>query len=155
MLPESLKSIKKELYFLCMQFVEQRIVATQKAIKAAQESANEDSKSSMGDKYETSRAMAQLEVEKNTVQLAEAIKLKRALELTPIETASTKVQTGSVVETDNGNYYMAISAGKLMIGNDSYFAVSTSSPLGSKLLGLQVGEVIEMNGRTLKLEKVY
>ena len=52
----------------------------QEAISGAQNSANEETKSSAGDKYETGRAMAQLEIEKNMTQLAEAKRLKQTLE---------------------------------------------------------------------------
>ena len=62
-----------------MAYVHERIAATQEAIYTAQLSANEETKSSAGDKYETGRAMAQLEIEKNTAQLAEALKLKQML----------------------------------------------------------------------------
>jgi hypothetical protein len=73
-------SIKQQLYAKCLVFVEQRIATAQEAIASAQRSANEETKSSAGDKYETGRAMAQLEIEKSTLQLAESFKLKQFLE---------------------------------------------------------------------------
>jgi hypothetical protein len=54
--------------------VHQRIASAEEAIRMAQESANQEGKSSAGDKYETGRAMAQLEIEKASGQLAEANK---------------------------------------------------------------------------------
>jgi hypothetical protein len=57
-------ALKTKLLTLCIKYVDDRISATQQAIQSAQASANEETKSSSGDKYETGRAMAQLEIEK-------------------------------------------------------------------------------------------
>lgn len=85
-----------------------------KAIEHAQLAANEETKSSAGDKYETGRAMMQLEIEKQSVQLAEAMKLKHVLsQINPEKTTET-IQSGSLVFTDQGNFYISISAGKLI-----------------------------------------
>jgi len=53
-----------------MAYIDQRIDAAKKAIGEAQASANEETKSSAGDKYETGRAMMQLAIEQNSTQLA-------------------------------------------------------------------------------------
>jgi len=149
-----LKDIKQKLFLLCLQFVENRIAATQQAIKSAQESANEDSKSSMGDKYETGRAMAQLEIEKNTIQLIEAKKLKSQLESIPKEQTGNQIKNGSLVITDNGNYYISISAGKFEINGETYFAISAISPLGHSILDKSENDNCVFNNRNFKVLKV-
>jgi hypothetical protein len=45
--------IKQQLYALCQEFISRRIIVAQQAIAAAQSAANEETKSSSGDKYET------------------------------------------------------------------------------------------------------
>lgn len=126
----------------------------QKAIGIAQASANEETKSSAGDKYETGRAMMQLEIEKNTVQLSEALKLKQALAaIDPIK-STTVVQPGSLVVTNQYNYYIAISAGQLKIGDKVYFAISPGSPIGMQLTGLSVGETFVFNSKVLCIEHI-
>jgi hypothetical protein len=72
-------SIKQELLQLCHQFIEERINNCQSAIDAANNSINEETKSSAGDKYETSREMMTQEIKNNSAQLAEAIKQKQML----------------------------------------------------------------------------
>ncbi|HSY60679.1 MAG TPA: hypothetical protein VK796_02335, partial [Cytophaga sp.] len=69
-------SQKNTLYAYCTDYVTERITRLKTEIKKTQSSANEETKSSAGDKYETGRAMAQLEIEKNTKQLAEAERLQ-------------------------------------------------------------------------------
>ena len=76
-----MSEIKRKLYQHCINFVDKRIAAAKETIAMAQESANEDTKSSAGDKYETGRAMAQLEIEKTAGQLEEALKDKKLLDV--------------------------------------------------------------------------
>lgn len=71
--------LKTSLLTYCNSYVESRIELAAKGIQEARESSNNDSKSSMGDKYETSKAMAHLEQEKLASQLEESYKLKRVL----------------------------------------------------------------------------
>ena len=146
--------IKQELYARCLDYVTQRIDTFQKAIVTAQRSANEETKSSAGDKYETGRAMMQLEIEKNTVQLAEAMKLKKALdEINPVAPTSS-VLPGSLVITDQRNYYISISAGQIQADNKTYFAISPASPIGSLLKGLHVGDAFIFNAKTIRIEHI-
>lgn len=146
--------IKQQLYSRCLDYVTQRIDTFQKAIVTAQRSANEETKSSAGDKYETGRAMMQLEIEKNTVQLAEAIKLKKALDEINPASLATSVVPGSLVITDQSNYYISISAGQLQIDSKTYFAISPASPIGSLLKGLQVGDAFIFNAKTIRIEQI-
>lgn len=145
--------IKEKLYTYCLRFVEQRISTTRDAMKEAQESGNEETKSSAGDKYETGRAMMHLENEKLARQLEEAYKLQRALhQLT--RKAADCIGPGSLAMTNHGNFYMAISAGKVIINGVEYFAVSPGSPIGQKLAGLEKGASILFNGRTFVVEEI-
>lgn len=132
-----MEDIKKELLKVCQDYLHQRIRAAREAIAVAQEAANDETKSSSGDKYETGRAMMQLEVEKNTVQLSESVKLRHALDRIGIENAPDTVQPGSLVVTDKGTFFVAISLGKVTLHENEYFVISPASPVGSKLIGLR------------------
>lgn len=132
--------IKQQLYQTCQDYLQMRIDAAQQAIDAAQQSANDETKSSSGDKYETGRAMMQLEVEKHTSQLAVSMKLRHALNQIRIDGASSTVQPGSLVVTDREVFFMTISLGKVVLENRSYLVISPASPLGQKLMGLGPGD---------------
>ncbi|WP_028980371.1 3-oxoacyl-ACP synthase [Sporocytophaga myxococcoides] len=147
-------SVKIKLYELCTAFVEQRIASSQKAIEHAQLAANEETKSSAGDKYETGRAMMQLEIEKQSVQLGEAMKLKQVLSQINPEKTSDSIQSGSLVFTDQGNFYISISAGKLDFEGITYFAISPVSPLGALLMTKKSGDVVQLNGKTFTIRKI-
>ena len=60
-----MNGIKQELYKQCKNYVSNCIDTAQKAIDDAVESANDDTKSSAGDKYETGREMMQQEIDRN------------------------------------------------------------------------------------------
>jgi hypothetical protein len=139
--------VKQQLFELCKTYIEQRIATAQDAIRTAQSSANEETKSSAGDKYETGRAMMQLEIEKNTVQLAEAQKLKQLLEQIKPEMKTDKVQLGSLVITDQGNFYISISVGQLVINGKIYFAIAPTSPIGLKFGGHVLGDSVPFNNK--------
>ena len=96
----------------------------------------------------------QQEKDRNTIQLNEASKLMVALNLIGTKNTSTVVETGSLVITDNGKFYLAISAGTLVVDGVSYFAVSPASPIGIKLKGLKVGDGFELNGKGYVIEEI-
>jgi transcription elongation GreA/GreB family factor len=136
------------LYDLCQDYLARRILSAKQAIAASQEAANNETKSSSGDKYETGRAMMQLEIEKDSTQLSEALKLKYALDQITLTTDAINVQAGSLVFTDHAAFFIAISVGKLIANGNTYLAISPASPMGRKLMGLKVGDSLTLNDRT-------
>ncbi len=147
-------AIKQQLYDLCQEYILKRIDSSRSAIDAAQLSANEETKSSSGDKYETGRAMAQLEIEKNTAQYAEAVKLKNALDRIRIDLKPDKVQPGSLVLTDHGVFFIAISLGKVVLGGESYLVIAPASPLGLRLIGARVGDQVNFRDQTFVVKQL-
>lgn len=146
--------LKQLLYDRCVEYVNQRVETAQQAISIAQASANQETKSSAGDKYETGRAMMQLEVERNTHQLTEALKLKQVLDQLNPNSETPTVQQGSLVTTNHGNFYLAISIGQLAVNDRHYFAISPASPIGAKLMNGIVGTSFVFNGKNYTIEAV-
>ena len=128
--------------------------AAQLAINEAQKASTDDTKSSAGDKYETGREMMQQETNRNMAQLNEANKLKVALNKISATAVTAKAEPGSVVLTDNGNFYIAVSAGILDIDDEKYFAISPASPIGLKLLGQKTGDEFKLNDKTYQIKQV-
>lgn len=149
-----MSDIKKELHALCARYLQERIDAATQAIKATQQAANEETKSSAGDKYETGRAMMQQETDRNQAQLNEANRLMLALKQIGIDAPYTTAVLGSLVSTDNGNFYIAISAGTFTIKGTIYYAVSPGSPVGMKLKGQKKGGEFTLNGKKYRINGV-
>ena len=147
-------SVKEELYKQCFNYVKSRMDAAQLGIDEAQQASKDDTKSSAGDKYETGRAMMQQETDRNMAQLNEANKLKVALNTINPTIIHNTIDTGSVVKTNNGNFYLAISAGTLNVDGESYFAISPASPIGIKMKGLKAGDEFEVNGKGYQIESI-
>ena len=136
-------SIKENLYNQCQLLVNMRLSVIQNAIGKIGESLFSETKSSAGDKHETGRAMLQLEREKAGNQLAEIQKINTILSKIDINNTSKTICLGSVVYTTNANYFIAISKGELVVGNDTFYAISTSTPIGQLLMGKKEGEEIK------------
>ena len=149
-----MSTIKQQLHSRCLTYIEERIKGASQAIQFAQGSANEETKSSAGDKYETGRAMAQLEIEKNNMQLVEAQKLKQTLLQLDSTKVSETVHAGSLVITNQGRYYVSVPAGQFAIDGENYFAVSPSSPIARILLGLKVGDLASFNKKEFIVQSV-
>jgi transcription elongation GreA/GreB family factor len=149
-----MSELKEELYQQCLSYVQQRMDAAELGIKEAQQSASEDTKSSAGDKYETGREMMQQETNRNLAQLNEANKLKVALNLVGTSASAQQIDNGSVVITNNGRFYIAISAGTLVVNDEQYFAISPASPIAIKMKGLKAGDTFDLNGKIYKIESV-
>ncbi len=146
--------IKEKLHRICMDYVEERINSARQAITAARESANDDTKSSAGDKYETGREMMQQEIDRNRKQLEESQKLKLVLEQIDSGKPTEVVQNGSLVSTNYGKFYISISRGQILVEDCNYFAVSSVSPIGLKLLKQREGYEFDFNGKLFRIEKV-
>ena len=138
-------AIKTKLLAKCFEYVEQRIETSRQAMRHAQDSANTEEKSSAGDKYETGRAMAQIECDKAAQQLDEAQKLKFILNQIKLDEGNNKVRQGSLVLTKDNLFYLAISVGKINVDNQDFLVIAPTSPIGQILLHSKVGDQFTFN----------
>ncbi len=144
-------NIKTALFKQCQKFVNDRLEIVNNVITSNQNALQSETKSSAGDKHETGRAMLQLEMEKAGQQLAGINEMKIVLSKINASIKSEIIHLGSVIETDSVNYFLSISAGKLNINNEEFFAISVSSPIGKLLLGKKKGDIITLNNKKIKV----
>ncbi|HET6991592.1 MAG TPA: 3-oxoacyl-ACP synthase [Bacteroidia bacterium] len=143
--------LKNELLKASRRFVSERIGGMETAMKAAQESGNDETKSTTGDKHETGKAMMQLEQEKIGIQLHELQKMNKVLDGIPLELSKSKIKPGNVIVTDNGNFYISVAAGKISVDDKIYFAISAVSPLGILFLKSAAGQTVNVNEKLYKV----
>ena len=146
--------LKKQLYEMCQTYAKTKVNDLADAIKDVQDSANNETRNTSGDKHDTSRAMMQLEVEQLSKQLEEAEKLGPILKQFSSTTKSELIALGSLVKTNAANYYISIGAGKLLVKNEICFAVSALSPIALALIKKKKGDSFEFNGKKFKIEEV-
>lgn len=149
-----LTPLKQPLHTACQNYIQKQIHTAQAAIAAAEEAANEETKSSAGDKYETGRAMMQLEKEKNETQLMSILELRDVLaQINPAKKCEV-VELGSLVKTNQGTFYIAVGIGKLKLAEQTYLVISPTSPIGQALQGLRQGGTANFQGRTYQIEEI-
>lgn len=124
-----------------------KVDAAQQEIAAMRTSFTADTKSSAGDKHEVGRAMAQQELDKLEEQRAKLITLQQELARVPLERVFDRAAFGSLVESDQGIYFLAIGLGRVELKGVSCFVISLASPLGSELKDKQVGDQVSFNGK--------
>jgi len=146
-------AFKKRLHEYCSSLIIERIERIQNALNSAQESIANDSKSTAGDKHETSRAMLHLEQEKDAFQLADAQKLLRILSQISVEPHSS-VQMGSLVQTDKALFYISVALGKIEFEALELFAISPVSPLAQEFLNAKDVRSIKFNDSVYSVKSI-
>ncbi|MBC7381757.1 MAG: 3-oxoacyl-ACP synthase [Bacteroidia bacterium] len=143
--------IKKQVYVAGVLVISAKIAGAKAAMQAAQEAANTEEKSSMGDKYETGRAMSQLAKDMNAQQMMafqhELNQLQKYAALLPCKI----IQPGALVQTTQGYFYIAAAIGSVTINNLKVMILSPETPLSKALLGKKKGDAYELNDKKLKV----
>ena len=137
---------KIEVHQAICQHLQKRIDGLTDILKETYEATANDSKSSAGDKHETAISMAQLEQEKLTNQINDYLALQESLFKINPEKSSSKIELGSLVDTNNGWYYFSVGLGVFQVGEITVFAINPLAPIGKLLTGKTVNESINFNG---------
>ncbi|MCD0489428.1 GreA/GreB family elongation factor [Pedobacter sp. MC2016-14] len=149
-----MENLKAGVYQLCLAFIRQRIETAETALAQAQEASNDDTKSSAGDKFETTREMMQQDISRNKGLLADAkqnLQLLNSLEDAPL---GVSVRNGSLVYTSAGIFYISIPAGQLTYKDQQVFAISASSPIGQLFFGKKAGDLVSFNKKDYTIKEV-
>ncbi|MBE7179584.1 MAG: GreA/GreB family elongation factor [Mucilaginibacter polytrichastri] len=155
MTDQEILAVKEALYNYCQAQVNNRIREAEDAMASARSTSEGETKSSAGDKYETTREMMQQEIARNEAQLLASGKLRYALQQIKTDFVNDTVQEGSLVFTEQGNFYIAISLGETEALGKKYFSISPASPLGAKMITKKAGETVAFNGKSYKITAVY
>jgi hypothetical protein len=108
--------------------------------------AENETKSSAGDKHETAISLLQLQQEKISFQLNDAHIQLQALQKINPETIANTVAVGSLVLTNKGYLYISLALGKITIDDAPIMAVSPQSPIGIALKGHSTNSKVMCNG---------
>jgi transcription elongation GreA/GreB family factor len=144
-----MKSIKSKIHTTLSSILQNALEEARREYILAKESRDSDTKSSAGDKFETGREMMQREMDKISALIDTTQNSLKKLQLLTAGPAQV-VCEGSLVETDQGMYYISIGYGKL----DEAYAISIESPLGALLKGKKIGESVEMRGKKMTIKSI-
>lgn len=138
--------LKQKIVEKYKQGLNDHLALLQKKLQDLIESTKNETKSSAGDKYETSRAMLQIEQDNVRKQQKQALEKKASFEKIDFDLTPARVSIGSLVKTDKNYFFITVALGKTEVNGSTVIAISPQSPLGSKLLGLKSEETVNMNG---------
>ena len=145
--------MKSELLEIIHQKISEKIQKLEQLI-AETRASNNDTKSSMGDKYETSREMLQQEINNLQIQLNEHLKSQQILK--NINPNPHKIVTlGSLVETEKGKFFIAVSLGELSFNQEKIFVISAESPLAKAMNGKKTGESFVVNNLSQIIKNIW
>lgn len=148
------KELKVELLTHCKETVQNRFAKIKQTISDIEESLEDESKSSAGDKHETGRAMLQIDRENAGKQLHEIETLQALVKKIDIKTVSDYVRLGSLVYTSNDTYFISISIGQITVGKTGYYCVALQSPIGQMLSGKKKGNSFIFNGKEFVVKSI-
>jgi hypothetical protein len=143
--------LKKECGFV----LKKRSINSNSAMQDSQESANNQEKSSAGDKYETSRAMGQIDRDMYAYQLLEAEKDMTIITNLEIDKINQVIKPGSVFEINSQLIFVAIGLGTILVNNNSVLVISYKSPLYEQLKFKTVGDLVFFKNENHQIETIF
>jgi transcription elongation GreA/GreB family factor len=148
-------TFKQKIHAQYLQIVEDKIDVFRDMIANLASDAQNDAKSSAGDKHETALSMMHLEQEKLTQKLKENLDMKAVLEKIDSSVVSEKIALGSLVKANGIYLFVSGALPKINVDGITVIALSPQSPLGSKLIGNAAGFSFEIQSTTYNIESVF
>ena len=110
-------------------------------LKQAIFSRNSDTKSSAGDKFETSREIAQIEIHKIENEI-----LKTQQFISDLASKASQL-----IITDKGAFLISIPFGKVMVNTTEVFCISNSAPISKALVNTEISQQFGFGGVPYKV----
>ncbi|WP_439883182.1 hypothetical protein ACSX1A_08410 [Pontibacter sp. MBLB2868] len=153
MLTQELET-KKRLLQGSIQVLNEQIKAAKAAMDEAQNSANEH-QGAMEDKFESFRENCQIQRDMYARQLDELISTMALLRRINATKINSEVSFGAVVHTELQNYFIGVSLGELKVDGESFFAISSMSPIFKAMAGKSSGDSFTFRDQEYKIVQVF
>lgn len=147
-------NLKDKILQLHQQLLQDKIDVFRDMISGLTEDAQNDAKGSAGDKHETALSMMHLEQEKLNQKLKEVLQQKAIIDKIDPNAVHQKIALGSVVQANGMILFISSALPKITVENQTIIAVSPQSPLGSKLMGKEVGFEFEIGNSTYVIKSI-
>jgi hypothetical protein len=145
---------KKNLKEKCILLIQERMDTLRLAMEQAQTAANEETKSSAGDKYETSRAMGHLEKDMYARQLNETGKELASLMGIDCSVKKSSVLPGSFVRCTGISYFILAGIGKITYNGEIIYVISPNAPVAKLLIGKNTGDTVTINTNPVQIIEI-
>lgn len=148
-------AFKTRLKKYALDLIGQRIATAKAAMEQAQEAANNEEKSSAGDKYETGRAMGHLQKDMHARQLTESMKELATLHAVPAVTLCNVGRAGAFLQANGIAFFISAGLGKQIIEGQTIVFLSPLAPLANLLQDKKTGDQITFNKEIVTLRDVF
>ena len=146
--------LKRKLFEACVSTQKEIVKTAREAMLEAQENANseEGSPEEMTESYrEQMHQMRDMYAVKwrssqNDLDLLEAVP---AYDLKPV------VEPGAVVQTNTGNFFIAVGMNKVTLDSEAFFPISTSAPIFQAMVGMKKGDSFQFRDRKYEIKDVF
>ena len=152
--PEKI-AFKTRLKRRALDGIGERITVARESIDQSQQAANQEEKSSAGDKYETGRAMGHLQKDMYARQLAESIKELAALHAVNTDTLYPIAGAGAFVRGDGIAFFIAAGLGRQQAEGQTIFFLSPQAPLAKTLQNKKPGDTVVFNGSLITILEIF
>ncbi len=140
--------ISKQKLIICItNSLNEKIQILEEERNSINKEKNEITKSSAGDKFETSRSTLQIEYDKLNHQIIQLKDQLNKIGLIESNKTFSKIRYGALVITNSSYYLVSIGLGKYSIDNKSVFVISLTSPIGQILVDKKRGDHIIFNNK--------
>ncbi len=146
--------MKQQILQHHQQLLQDKIDVFRHMISNLTEDAQNDAKGSAGDKHETALSMMHIEQEKLNQKLKEFLDQKTIIDKIDGTKTHSKIALGSLVQANGMLLFISAALPKIIVDGKTIIAVSPQSPLGSKLMGNQVGFTFEINTTKYKIQNI-
>lgn len=149
-----MSNFKQKILSQYQTLLQDKIDIYQDLIASLTEDAQNDAKSSAGDKHETTLSKLHIEQEKIAQKLKEALEQRAILSKLDIDQVTNRIVLGSLVKTNHLTVLVATALPKITIDNQTIFAISPQSPLGIQLIGKSVNDEFPVNNVAHKILEI-
>jgi len=148
-------ALKAALKQFGLHLILERIAVARQSANQAQEAANQEEKSSAGDKYETGRAMGHLQQEMYARQQAEYEREHTALLQVRADILCSSATPGAFIQCPGIAFFIAAGLGKRTVDGKTVLFLSPGAPLAKILLNKKIGDTFTFSDRTLSIEDIF
>jgi transcription elongation GreA/GreB family factor len=149
-----MQNFKHKILSQYQTLLQDKIEIYQDLINSLTEDAQNDAKSSAGDKHETTLSKLHIEQEKIANKLKEAIEQQAILSKLDIDQVSNNVVLGSLVKTNHLMVFVSTALPKITVDNQAVFAISPQSPLGMQLMHKTINSEFPVNNVSYKILEI-
>jgi|TARA_B110000914_G_scaffold204388_1_gene198716 FtsZ-binding cell division protein ZapB len=147
--------MKKRIIDFINLSIKEKIHLLQFELDSIKEEKNNITKSSAGDKFETSRSLMQIEYDKINNQFLILKNQLKTIESIILIGKKASLGFGSIARTKNLYYFISIGLGKYTVDNNTVYVISLSSPIGKLLNNKKIGDKILFNNKEELILDIY